>query len=279
MKKKIVSLLLAVGLLLSGCASLLERSYGAVEPYADRFWETGVEDTLKAESYQDLVNTLLMLIEQRAQEGTIRIYTEPEQDAYLLAVAANEEIRKETMLGSYLLQKITFDHELSEKYSTLTYHITYRPDTQDPENLMGLSDSQSLVDLLRLAVREEHSKLTARFVYDMPRGEVSAAVESLWQELCRQEMDGMQESTQETEGEDSEETLKEAELSEPTGETETATPADPAPSEPNAASGQEEQPGDPQEPTEPEVEYPPCPWQLRFYPDKAAAEVVEILLS
>ena len=55
--------------LLSGCPALLERSYGVSEPYADRYWDSSAEDTLRVESYQDLVNSLLLLVEQRAEEG------------------------------------------------------------------------------------------------------------------------------------------------------------------------------------------------------------------
>ena len=69
-----LALLLAVCLSLSGCASLLERSYSVVEPYTDRYRDSGGEDALRAESYQDLVNSLMMLVEQRAEVGTIRCY-------------------------------------------------------------------------------------------------------------------------------------------------------------------------------------------------------------
>ena len=67
MDKRILPILMALCLLCTGCASLLERSYSSVEPYTDRFWDSTAEDTLKAASYQDLVNSLLMLIEQRSE--------------------------------------------------------------------------------------------------------------------------------------------------------------------------------------------------------------------
>ena len=101
MKKRMAVSFLAVCLLLSGCASLLERSYSVVEPYADRYWDASAEDTLRVENYQDLVNSLLMLIEERAEDGVIRYYTEG--DAYGLAQQATKEVKEETMLGSYLL--------------------------------------------------------------------------------------------------------------------------------------------------------------------------------
>ena len=44
---------------------------------------------------------------------------------------------------------------------------------------MALSDSQSLVDLLRLALREDHARLTAKFVYETElQSEVRSAVEA-----------------------------------------------------------------------------------------------------
>ena len=173
--------------LLGGCARLLERSYGITEPYADRYWDSSAEDTLRAETYQDLVNSLLLLVEQKAEEGVIRCYGEAEE--YEQVLAARREVRQETMLGSYLLKELQLDHEKGSGYSTVTCRMTYREDAEDLGALMPISDSQSLVDLLRLAVREDYEKLAAHFTYEPSREDVAAAVESLWQEICRSEME------------------------------------------------------------------------------------------
>ena len=110
-------------------------------------------------------------------------------------------------------------------------------DAEDPASLMTLSDSQSLVDLLRLAVREELEKQTARFPYNTPREEVTGAVERLWREL-------------------QEDAAPPAAEPGPEGEA-----AVPEAAEPVMA---------------PEI--PPCPWEIRFYPDAEATEIVEVLL-
>ena len=129
MKKWIGILALAGGLLLSGCASLLERSYSVVEPYADRYWDASAEDTLRAESYQDLVNSLLLLVEEHSEEGVIRYYTEG--NAYSLALQATWEVREDTMLGSYLLEDLSFRYETGEEgVCTLTYELIYREDAE-----------------------------------------------------------------------------------------------------------------------------------------------------
>ena len=233
--KNYLPVLLLTCLLLTGCGALLERSYSVVEPYADRYWDSAAEDTLRAENHQDLVNSLLMLVEERAEEGTIRCYGAA--NSYLQAQSACREVSEETALGSYLLSSLTFDYANSAGYSALTCRMTYREDAEDPASLMTLSDSQSLVDLLRLAVREELEKQTARFPYNTPREEVTGAVERLWREL-------------------QEDAAPPAAEPGPEGEA-----AVPEAAEPVMA---------------PEI--PPCPWEIRFYPDAEATEIVEVLL-
>lgn len=272
-----VGLLLAA-CLLTGCAALLERSYSVVEPYADRYWDSSAEDTLRVESYQDLVNSLLMLIEERAEEGVILCYGEAGE--YREAMAAREEVRRETMLGSYLLRDITLSFESGVSYSTLTCQMTYRGDAEDVDSIMTLSDSQSLVDLLRLTVREERRKLTARFSYDTPREDVTAAVESFWQELCQAEMEeAAQKAAAEIPPEEAppgEEQPKEMSEDMSGG----GEPTEDGVAESAQELGEETAGGEAEEePEPPPVEYPPCPWQIKFYPDKETAEIVEVLLK
>lgn len=254
MKKWMLALPLCLAL--CGCGVLLDRSYSSVEPYANRYWDSGAEDTLRSESYQDLVNSLLLLVEERAEEGTIRCYEEA--NSYIQAQRARAEVRRETTLGSYLLSGLTFEYDAGTAYSTVTYQMTYREGAEDVEGLMSISDSQSLLDLLRLAVREEHEKLTARFSYDTPTADVNAAVKALWQELCL--------------GEEAVQTGADAEEEIPgeAGEEEPAELPQESPEETEPVSGN-------LSPEETPV-CPPCPWTIRFYPSGDTAEIVEILL-
>ena len=279
-----LALLLAVCLSLSGCASLLERSYSVVEPYTDRYRDSGGEDALRAESYQDLVNSLMMLVEQRAEEGTIRCYEEA--NSYILARRARPEVRPDTTLGAYLLDGLNFTYEGEEGYCTLTCHMSYREDAEDLGSVMTISDSQSLVDLLRLAVREELEKLTVRFVNDTSQTDVTAAIDALWQELCRGE-----EKTEPPLDEALSQTpeVPEADARPPFGaddaSLENASLDDASTEEDSSAAnaslfseeGTDLDSVEPEEPPEPE--YPPCPWKVRFYPNMEAAKIVEILLG
>ena len=288
MKRKIrlLTALLLGAALLSGCSMLLERSSSVVEPYTDRYWESNAEDTLRAENHQDLVNTLLLLVEEGAQEGAIRCYTE--QNAYFLGYTASQEVKRETVEGAYLLEDLDFTYELGDGYCTLFYQMTYREDAESLDGLMRLSDCQSLVDLLRVALREGHPKLTARFVYKTPREEILAAVEGLWQELYRESLPPPAEPVDAP----LEDLAPEEDAAPDLEGQETAdTPADPAeepqPPADAADSGDSGQTGEdhgqteeiPDPPAEPEIQYPPCPWTINLYPNRGTAGIVEILLN
>ena len=257
----LLPLALAACLLLCGCASLLERSYSTVEPYTNRYWDSSAEDTLRAESYQDLVNSLLMLVEQRAEEGVVRYSARTR--SYNEVYSAVAEVRQKTALGSYLLHSMLFRYDAGEDDCTITVQIAYREDAEDVGSLMLLSDSQSLVDLLRLHLREEHQRLTAQFVYETERREdVLAAVQGLWTEMCLEEQAKEEEPPPE-------DVTAPPEGADPLLETEPDVEADPPEDPP------EEEPA---APAAGELEIPPCPWEVHFYPDTEYAGIVEIWL-
>ena len=49
MKTRLLAMLCAV-MVLSGCASLLEREYSSVEPHSSMFWESEAADSFRAEN-------------------------------------------------------------------------------------------------------------------------------------------------------------------------------------------------------------------------------------
>ena len=276
MNKRVLPVIVALCLRLTGCASLLERSYSVVEPYTDRYWDSGAEDTLKVENYQDLVNSLLMLVEQRSEEVVIRYYAPEGEDSYSQAISAKREVQKETILGSYLLSGMSVIYASGDGFCTLTYCMSYRGDAQDVSSLVALSDSESLVDLLRFALREGHGQLTARFISKVSREEVVDAVEELWRDICLEEMEtnglfdrvphGVLPKDEPTLPDDKDASEgDESSDAESTGEED--LPAD---------SDLEERPSE--EPEKLVIQIPPCPWVIRFYPDADFAEIVEIVL-
>ena len=295
MNKRILAFLAAVCLLFTGCTSLLERSYSAIEPYTDRYWDTTAEDTLKAENYQDLVNSLLMVIAQHSEECVIHYYVSAGEDSVSQSLAASREVLTETLLGAYLLNNISVVYSGGDTYCTLTYSMSYREGVQDVDTLMTLSDTQSLADLLRLSVREEHESLTARFISKTSRSEVIETVEALWEELWLDKMESLgvfpvpKAPSADTSTDDNTPGTEESEENaETTDETPQASPDENSPKVPVSGSpdetplpGTEFPSGEdlPQETELPVIEIPPCPWEILFYPDQEYAEIVEIRLG
>ena len=103
-KTVLAAVLAALTLLLSGCGSLLERDYSVVRPHSSTYYESEDRSVLRAESYQDLVNDLLLLLTGGAKEGTVWLYAGSEpMDASAAAERACKEVQQETPLGAHFV--------------------------------------------------------------------------------------------------------------------------------------------------------------------------------
>ena len=134
MRKKFIPLSLALCLTLSGCGGnvVLERSYSVSTPHSEVYWENEGADTLRADSYQDLVNALLLLLGEHSEEGAVRIYTDTQERAY---------------------------YEMHVR-------LGYRRTAEEQAGIVTATSTEALPDLLRLTAREGSlSRIAVRFTY------------------------------------------------------------------------------------------------------------------
>ena len=118
-KTVLAAVLAALTLLLSGCGSLLERDYSVVRPHSSTYYESEDRSVLRAESYQDLVNDLLLLLTGGAKEGTVWLYAGSEpMDASAAAERACKEVQQETPLGAYAVEYLTYTVEIASMVYT-----------------------------------------------------------------------------------------------------------------------------------------------------------------
>lgn len=165
MKKRIFALCAALCLTLTGCANVvLERSYASAEPHSETYWENEENDTLRADSYQDLVNAMLLLLGEHADDGTIRVYGE-DLDAETMMESACAEVQQETALGAYLLDYVTYTCAAEHDYYALSCRFGYRRTQDEQAGIINATSTEALPELLRTAFAEGAERLTVRVGY------------------------------------------------------------------------------------------------------------------
>ena len=185
MKQTVIGMMLLVSLLLTGCASFLERSYGTSEPHSSRLWEDDAAGTLRAESYQDLVNDLLLLISSGAPEGTIRFYAgDKVEDVQTTIEEACHEAQFETPWGSYAVDYITYTVQDDVSGAGMIHvEIGYRRSLEQMSAVVHASSISALHNLLSAAVENGAEELAIQVGYFQGQTEeVSQIVEQMRQE-------------------------------------------------------------------------------------------------
>ena len=243
--------LAALCLVLSACSALLEGEQSRVEPHADRYWESAADDIMRAESYQDLVNALLLLIEEQEPSGVVRLYLSDVSyaQAWDTVRTACAEVREETAVGSYSLHALDFRvEELRDSYYEVSLQPVYRRTAEDLERMVEISSSSAIYDMVLLAWQRGEEGLTVRYTY-LSEDESVLAENIL---LLQQELEGG--AAAGGAEEPPRETAEEGEGSLP-------------PEEP-AGEGPEE--------TEEEPEADLVPWEIHFYPPGGESSIIEI---
>lgn len=165
MKKRILPLLAALCLLLSGCGNVvLERGYSVSSPHSEVYWENEGADTLRADSYQDLVNALLLLLGEHSEEGAVRIYGN-DDTAASMAEQACREVQEDTALGAYLLDYISYTDTQEHGYYEMRVRLGYRRTAEEQKNIITATSTEALPDLLRIAAQGTAERVAIRFGY------------------------------------------------------------------------------------------------------------------
>lgn len=166
MRKRIGLALLAGALLWgTGCASLLERSYVSATAHVDYYYVPEEPSTLRAETYQGLVNAILYLVESYADTGTIRLYNYTGDVEADLANAC-AEIRSEDPLGAYAVQDIRYDTTRIVTYYEVNLDLLYSRSAQEVEGIVpvtGLGGLQTAFSEAVAALDEQAAIRAARF--------------------------------------------------------------------------------------------------------------------
>jgi len=164
LKKSLFSLLLAVTVALSGCASLLEQEYVHVTPHNVAPTTEGDPSTLRAENYQELVNALMYLVTQGAESGRIRLYADSEDIGAELEAACLEVVQ-ESPLGAYSVEYIKYDVAPVVTYSEAEVQITYRRSREQVTSIVSATGITAIRSELRSALTSFDPEQVLRIGY------------------------------------------------------------------------------------------------------------------
>lgn len=181
---------LAAFWVLTGCAPLLERTYAVSEPHSSRFWESEAAGTLRAESYQDIVNDLLLLIGQHTETAALRLYNFTSDFSVADTLEqATTEIQQDTPMGAYAVEYITAVSQAQRGYYEIAVKISYRRSLEQIQAVVNATSPEALYSLLTDAMENEKSELAVRLGYWGPDGfdQLNAAVSLVREEFGRED--------------------------------------------------------------------------------------------
>ncbi len=153
-KAALVALTTAAALTLTGCSTLLERNYTSITPHNSAPTAEGDPSVLRANSYQELVNALIYLINAGAQEGTIRLYLDSEEVESELEAACLEVVQEDP-LGAYAVEHIKYSITSLVTYDEAQVALTYR---RTPEQISSIVQATGVT-----AIRTELASVLTSF--------------------------------------------------------------------------------------------------------------------
>lgn len=158
MRRRLPMLIFALGLLLSGCGAILDRSYAQETPHPQYSDEDKASGYLRAENYRQLVSAILFLVAQGDEAGVIRLYD------YTGAVesdldAAYWEVIHLDPLGAYAVDYIKYELSKAVSYYEVELSdIVYRRSLDQIEAVTSVTGVSAIAgelgDVLE-AVQEE----------------------------------------------------------------------------------------------------------------------------
>lgn len=166
MKHRMTALILAAAIMLLPGCSLLERSYSSVERHSSSYYENGDKDVLQPENYQDLVNALLLLVDEYATEATIWLAnSETTQDPEQAIEQACQEVQRETAMGAYAVEYITYTVSRNSAYSEVTLSLAYRRTEAQIQGMFHATSISALYSLLTAAAESDAEELVVQVGY------------------------------------------------------------------------------------------------------------------
>lgn len=175
MKQRILALCLLLSMLLSGCTSILNRSYSSQTPHTQFSDEEQNPDVLRADTYEGLVSALLFFISQGEEEGSIRLYEysgSAEQDLDKACL----EVTQQDPLGAYAVDYIKYDVARVMTYYEAKLKIVYKRSWKQISGVSSVTGSSAILGEVREALAKFQKEKVLRVNYFDPNMKADSVV-------------------------------------------------------------------------------------------------------
>lgn len=178
---RVISLLCAFALLLSGCSGMFDTEYRIEEAYVDEYSEIKDDSSVQeVKNYQGMKNALMNLINSAAEYGIIRTekYKGTAEDDISKACF---EVTRETPMGIYAVDYITHSVNRIVSYYEIEIYITYKRTAEEIENVITIHSGNEMQELLGSAMENFESSFAVMQVStEISSGDIEGYVEAFY---------------------------------------------------------------------------------------------------
>jgi len=155
----VIAALISALALLGGCNLLLSRDYMVITPHLENRPGEVVGDELRAETFQELKDNILHLIEEGIEVGTIRLYNYTGEIDSDIEAAITQTMKYEP-LGVYAVEYVSYKSVRILSYHEITLTITYRKTAEEIAAIKKVSSVSDFKNLLTDAYSGYEDSLT-----------------------------------------------------------------------------------------------------------------------
>ncbi len=148
MKVKLLALLMAGLLLLSGCAAMTSRDYLSIASHKSSLTTEDDPTVFKAENYTKLVDDIHSMVEAGLSHGVVHLFNyrprNAKGDVETDLANACAEVAQADALGAYAVDFIKHDKSYIVSYYEANIYINYRRTQQQVKNIVSVTGSSAI---------------------------------------------------------------------------------------------------------------------------------------
>ena len=162
MKKRAAAFILAAAcaLSLAGCASIFDKSYFSSSEYVSEPRETFSADSVEVGSYLELTLAINNLVAEHGESAVIH-FSGYEGSIEEDLAAACREVSRDTALGEYAVDYISYDLDRIVAYYEAEVYVYYKRSAEELEEIVSVNTASGLYDAIRAALADMSARLVA----------------------------------------------------------------------------------------------------------------------